>query len=260
MLGLWEKSFTGDLNWSVVGQWEEDEEVGKGEEEKRKKWKKKIADIPLLTGPSWSWLSYPEWSISGPQRSFYSRGSDTRELRLDSFDVQWTGSPFTSRVRLSKLHVSGVVKSFKVIKPGWGEYGFHIEGSRNAEVSCNLDDGSELFDGLHITCLFLWYQTDHWEHEGPDFKILEEASRTEYFLLLSPVLPSGLSASEPIVIPESDDMRLKVYRRLGVGCFELKIIHKDIWKRQKRGEYDNIRWPNPRLMFDGSERVTMKLV
>ena len=51
-------------------------------------------------------------------------------------------------------------------------------------------------------------------------------------MLLSPVQPSGLSVSEPIAISDAEDMIPKAYRRLGVGRFELEIMHKDTWKRR----------------------------
>lgn len=117
-----------------------------------------------------------------------------------------------------------------------------------------------LVDGLYITWLFLFYCTEHTDPEGYKGVLHDESSRMEYFLIISPVRPSGFSASEPIVISDSDDMIPAAYRRLGVGSFELEIVYRDEWDTRSDGEYDNTRWPNLPLMFDGSERVTIELV
>jgi hypothetical protein len=242
MLGLWERSFICDLHWSVSGE---------------------VANTPP-TGPSWSWLSLPGQEIFNQKfGKWFDRESDRHEPRLERFKVQWTGSPFTSKLVSSTLHVSGVVRTFKVTKPRW-EYSFHVirpdSPHLTEEVDCTLDNGTKIFDGLYITCLFLFYDTEHIDTDGPNGELIFESRRWEYFLIISPHRPSGLSALEPIVISDSDDVTPAAYRRLGVGSFELELVPKNEWARISDGEYDNTSWPNPPLMFDGAERVTIELV
>jgi hypothetical protein len=247
ILGLWEKSFITDLNWGYSGQ---------------------VTNAPLM-GPSWSWLSHSGQNTYHSSRGNWygrERGSEKVEPRLESFDIQWTGSPFTSRLRSSTLYISGVVRSFKIAGPGWGEYGCQVVHPdpawdyHSAEVDCTLDDGSKIADGSTITCLFLFYCTDHIEHEGYDGVSRGEAKRSEYFLVVSRHRPSGRSASEPIVISDSNDMAPAAYRRVGVGYFDLKIEHKESRRRYSKEPYNNTGRPNPPLMFDGCERVTIELV
>lgn len=245
ILGLWESSFIRDLTWSGSGN---------------------VANTPV-TGPSWSWLSHPQQTIDNqPQYKWFERESNVLEPRLESFNVQWTGSPFTSRLVSSTLHVSGVIRTLRVTKgsPRWDE-GFHVahpnpnnRGSPG-EVLCTLDDGSEIADGLNITCLFLFYSTEHIETEDYNGYSHGESRRWEYFLIIAPHRASGLSASEPIVISDSnDDVTPKSYRRLGAGNFEVELIPKDEWVRKR--VYDNTSWPNPPLMFDRAKRITIELV
>ncbi|KAN0119298.1 HET domain containing protein [Hyaloscypha variabilis] len=245
ILGLWEESFISDLNWDFA--------------ERR-------TNAPLM-GPSWSWLSYSGQTISSGRGYWYSRehGSEKIEPRLESFDIQWTGSPFTSRLHYSTLYIGGVVGSFKLTSPGWGEYGcqvVHPDPSwrcHSAEVHCTLDDGSEIAEGSSITCLFLFYNTDHSEYEEGDF-LRRLRTRSEHFLIVSPHRPSGCSASEPIVTSDSNDMSPAAYQRVGVGYFDLEIEHKDNWCIYSKEPYNNTGRPNPPLMFDGCERVTIELV
>lgn len=245
ILGLWEKSFISDLNWFYY---------------------RKVTNAPLM-GPSWSWLSHSGQRIHSGRGYWYSRerGSEKVEPRLESFDIQWTGSPFTSRLRSSTLYISGVLRSFEITGPGWGEYGcqvVHPDPSwryHSAEVDCTLDDGSEIAEGSSITCLFLFYNTDHSEYEEGDF-LRCVGTRWEYFLIVSPHRPSGCSASEPIVNSDSNDMAPAEYRRVGVGYFDLKIEHQDNWCIYSKEPYNNTGRPNPPLMFDGCARVTIELV
>ena len=244
ILGLWESSFAADLCWSNM---------------------ENVVNTPV-TGPSWSWLSHPQQEVyNQPGHKWFERETSILEPRLESFTVQWSGSPFTSRLVSSTLHVSGVMRTFRVRKgsPRW-EKGFHVahpepnKGS-DAEVLCTLDDGSEIADGLSITCLFLFYSTEHIETEDYHGDLHGESRRWEYFLVIAPHRASGFSASKPIVIADSDDATPpKPYRRLGVGEFEVELIPKDEWPRKK--VYNNTSWPNPLLMFDGAERVTIELV
>lgn len=244
MLGLWERSFISDLYWSVDGR----------------------AEISPLTGPSWSWLFHPGQAIG----SRYVRGlceleSDKCEPRLEGFDIKWTGSPFTSKLLSSTLHVSGVVRSFKIIELPW-EHGLGAvpidepDSRLEAEAEYRMDDGSELFIGLEITCLFLSYSTDHSESDGPDGELLLESKRWEQFLIISLSRSSGLSASVPTLISDSDHTKPAAYRRLGVGSFEVQLVPEQKWAKKSDREYDNTSWPNPPLMFDGAERVTIELV
>ena len=65
--------------------------------------------------------------------------------------MQWSGSPFTSRLVSSTLHVSGVIRTFEVRKlPSdyWPQaIGIDLILSR-ADVFCSLDDGSKIFNRL----------------------------------------------------------------------------------------------------------------
>jgi hypothetical protein len=243
ILGLWERTFICDLYWSAIGK----------------------AENSQLTGPSWSWFSHPRQPICH-RGNWFDRESDGLEPRLESFNVQWTGNPFTSKLVSSTLHISGVVRSFKVIESfRWqsGYFGAIYPGSlwedsvsdHYGEVNCTLDDGSDIIEGLSITCLFLFYDTEHFE---TDFS--QEAQRNEYFLIISPRRPSGLASSESIVISDSAEATIPAYQRLGVGYFEVELVHKYKWAKYSDEEYHNTSWPNPSLMFDGCEHVTIELV
>jgi hypothetical protein len=159
---------------------------------------------------------------------FFERESDKLDMCLESFDVEWDGSPFTSKLVSSTLHVSGVVTTFKVTEPvpPWEDMFQVIHPDQlnfSADVYFTLDDGSEVFDGLYITCLFLFCFTDHGELDGLD-GLDYKSWRREYFLVVSPHQPSCLSTSDPIFISDSGVATPAAYRRLGVGYFELKII------------------------------------
>jgi len=245
ILGLWESSFVSDLSWSNS---------------------ETVANTPI-TGPSWSWLSHPQQNVDNHSK-WFERESSILEPRLESFKVKWSGSAFTSRLVSSTLRVSGVIRTFRVKNgsPRWDQ-GFHVAHPEpnkgfDAEVQCTLDDGSEIADGLTITCLFLFYSTEHIETEDYYGDLDGESRRWEHFLVIAPPSrASGFSPAEPIVVSDASDVTpspSKSYRRLGVGNFEVELIPKEEWPRER--EYDNTSWPNPLLMFDGAKRVTIELV
>ena len=238
MLGMWKNSFFGDLNWSTY------------------------LGVPLNkpTGPSWSWLSYPESKINSIH-GWFSRESNISEPQLESFDVVWSGSPFTSKLVSSRLILSGVVKIFRVTKDTRyrGSSRFCVQGS-SGEINCTLDDDSRLLHGLSIACLYLFHNFDHWEHEYFDSEIVGEARRTEYFLIITPQDASNSSTLTIGADPQPQNVVPGKYRRLGVGYLERDIIHKDEWNKEKFGAYNSTGGPNPRLTFAGSERVTIELI
>lgn len=94
MLGLWQSSFISDLAWMGSSS--------------------NAANIPLI-GPSWSWLSHPQTSISNFAFGKWSkREISALEPYLESFDEQWSRSSFTSRLVSSTLYISGVIKTFRI--------------------------------------------------------------------------------------------------------------------------------------------------
>jgi succinate dehydrogenase flavin-adding protein (antitoxin of CptAB toxin-antitoxin module) len=246
ILGLWEKSFVCDLHWMVHSKSKGDKHAP-------------------LTGPSWSWLSHPKKGIFNQKyRDWFERGKNELEAQLESFDVQWSGSPFTSRLVSSKLYVSGVIRSFRITNPRW-EHGYHaihplLARNITEEIECTLDDGSEIYEGLYITCLFLFYYAEHDEVEDADGYSQGEAHRNEYFLIISPHSSSGSSASDLVAISDSNEVTPRAYQRLGVGHFKPQMVAKDEWRGLTKRPYSDISWPNPELMFGGAQRVTIELV
>jgi hypothetical protein len=244
MLGLWEKSFIPDLYWSIV--------CG--------------AENVVLTGPSWSWLFHPEQVISIEDYYAWSESeSEKYEPRLEDFDIKWTGSPFTSKLFSSAIYISGVIRSFRITASQ--DHGFfeavrseELDSWHWAEADCTMDDGSELFIGLEIMCLFMSYTTENLETDGPNGELILDFRRWEHFLIICSSHPSGLSASMPTLVSDSDHTKPAAYRRLGVGSFEVRLVPKQKWAEKSDREYDNTSWPNPPLMFDGTERVTIELV
>jgi hypothetical protein len=120
---------------------------------------------------------------------------------------------------------------------GWGE------------ADCTMDDGGELFYGLKILCLFMFYTTEHRGTIYPKTDKNFESLRWENFLIISPVIVSN-----------SDDTKPARFRRLGVGRFEVQLDTKEEWVRRSNREYNNTSWPNSPLMFDGAARETIELV
>jgi len=244
MLGLWEKSFIPDLYWSIV--------CG--------------AENVVLTGPSWSWLFHPEQVISIEDYYAWSESeSEKYEPRLEDFDIKWIGSPFTSKLFSSTIYVSGVIRSFRIIASQ--DHGFfeavrseEIDSWHSAEADCTMDDGSKLFIGLEIMCLFMSYSTENLDTDGPNGELILDFRRWEHFLIICSSHPSGPSASMPTLVSDSDHTKPAAYRRLGVGSFEVRLVPKQKWAEKLDREYDNTSWPNPPLMFDGTERVTIELV
>ncbi|KAG8527741.1 uncharacterized protein KY384_007895 [Bacidia gigantensis] len=245
ILGLWESTFICDLSWSVVGEFAD------------------IAD----TGPSWSWFYRPRQPIFHQVHGrWFERERNKLEPSLESFNVEWSGSPFTSKLVESTLHINGVVRSFNVIKSKW-EYGFHVDhpdpsckGSR-AEVECKFDKCSQIREGDHIRCLFLFYCTEHIDTEGPEGGLIYQSSRWEYFLLIAPYQPpprSALERKNQYKVFSSDE-KAAAYRRVGVGRFQHELVPKVEWFGLSGGKHSNISWPNSTLMFEGAERVTFEL-
>ncbi len=246
MLGLWERTIISDLLWEISGE---------------------AANRPL-GGPSWTWLSHSRQAIRDPpQWSWFNRETNELEPRLESFDAQWRGSPFTSKLASSSLRLSGVIRTFEITDSQW-EYIFHVAHPNHShvtgEVSCTLDDGSEISDGLNITCLFFFYATEHDDIDGPNGELIFQSRRLEYFLIISPHTSSNRSGLDPTLLsdsdPASENVKPVAYQRLGVGYFELQLVPKNTWARISTQRYNNTSLPNPPLMFDGAERITIELV
>jgi hypothetical protein len=127
-------------------------------------------------------------------------------------------------------------------------------------TECTLDDGSEPFFGLEITCLFLFYYTEHTDTDNPNGGLIFTSRRWEFFLVISRCQTSGISDSAPIVCSDLERSTPAAYRRLGVGKFEVELVPKNQCSQESDQEYDNTSWPNPSLMFDAAQRVTIELV
>jgi hypothetical protein len=50
------------------------------------------------------------------------------------------------------------------------------------------------------------------------------------------------------------------YQHVGFGKFDLEIEQKDNWCIYSKEPYHNTGRPNPPLMFDGCESITIELV
>lgn len=242
VLGLWESTFIGDLNWGTH---------------------RGGPSLPLAS-PSWSWLFHLGKPVFYQKPGhWHNREKHPLEPRLEHYSLKWKGSGFTSALASSKLLLSGAIRTFTVRRAEYGEYGFQVNHPTtrgwSAEIDCTLDDGTEVADKSKVTCLFLYYAVEHIDTDDADGNLKYESRRSEYFLVLEERKSSGSSTSDPIVL-DDDDGTAQAYSRRGIGSFEIELEPRGSVRSAARSGYSNIGWPNPPLMFEACERLHVELV
>lgn len=176
---------------------------------------------PLLNIPSWSWLSRCE-HVSYRHWESYEEATAIEmfdRATVKAWDIKWTGLPYTSEVKSTRLVLEGPTKEIKLSIPP--------ETTNYNPLYLNVEDESPNFEGnptpwrctgqfdfedfrppTRYTCLLM--------HSRTSVKNQDELWFQDIFLILEP----ALEATSP-----------SVYRRVGIGAFFDKNTRFDLDNR-----------------------------
>jgi hypothetical protein len=193
LLGLWRSTFGEDLQWTRTGQ------IPGGD----------VPGIPNI--PSWSWLSYRgsvlfQTGYYGPRHG----PSDIQcHINVKSVTVEWTGKPFVSRVKSSRLIVEAPMMELFIEEDANENYTIGKAGgaswiqSADSVVSFTIDnaDSDKYLNKTH-PCLIAGSQTLR----------AKKADDAHFFIIFEPTY---------------DLVEGQSYRRVGSGSIRSSLVHVD---------------------------------